>query len=500
MRPVSASRHQRENVASPTLVHRLATGAAWLLMASGIAVTVHFLLRVPSIELNPLALLRGSTAARPAAIDLLLVLGCPIASLLLYLCSWHAKRHRNAAGRAAQNNGRALKYSEARFAALVHLATDAIVVVDRRQRILDFNPGAERLFRTSAATAIGMRLSHFLPQRLHRARRTLLKARCHTPIDLFRIDRHQGGFAVRSNGERFPFSATAFRSGNRDTVTYTILFTELNGDDEPSALATTPDGASSAGRSRCGQPPGQRWQPVHSVLGEARRQLHSRIMRLDRAREEQQKRLAREMHDDFGQLLTAMKMDVISLQTRLEQVDANLARQLDGIDGLINAMVVSVRRIMTDLPPQIIAQHGLFKALELLADGHSRRHQVAVNLHLPATPTELPDEIATPVYRMAQEALNNIAKHAVAATVELQLRLQDDALHLSIADDGQGIAVDAADNPGCSGLVGMRERVSALQGAMQIRSAPGNGTTIQISIPIRATPADHPTTAPSDSV
>jgi PAS domain S-box-containing protein len=478
---------------------------AGLLMASGIAITVHFLLSVQSIDGNPLALLRGSALSpesRTAAIDFLLALGCIVSSVLLFLLGWRASRRRNADCHAGQNIGRALQYSEARFAALLHLAADAIVVIDRKQRILEFNPGAERLFRTSAAAAIGMRLSHFLPQRLHRAQRNRLQVGGNTAIDLFRIDRHQGRFAVRSNGERFPFSATAFRNGQRDSVTYTILFAELSGADEPSALAQPPDGAASANASHCGQPSGQRWQPVHSVLGDARRQLHSRIMRLDRAREEQQKRLAREMHDDFGQLLTAMKMDVSSLQNQLEQVDASLARRLDGIDGLINAMVVSVRRIMTDLPPQIIAQHGLFKALKLLADGHSRRHQVAVNLHLPATAVEFPNEIATPVYRMAQEALNNIAKHALADTVELQLRLRDDVLLLSIADDGQGIAFDAFDNPGSSGLVGMRERVSALQGAMQIRSAPGNGTSIQISIPIPipATPVDRAKAYPSDSI
>ena len=212
--------------------------------------------------------------------------------------------------------------------------------------------------------------------------------------------------------------------------------------------------------------------------------LQNQISTFDFAREEQQKRLAQEMHDDFGQLLAAMKMDLCALQGQLARVDCTLVRKLVGINDLVDAMVGSVRRIMADLPPKLIDEHGFFKAVELLVDTYGKRHRMACQLNLPSPHPAIDELVATPAYRLVQEALNNIAKHANASEVVIRIVCQCDQLILTIADDGVGIALDARKKPGSFGLVGMQERVTALGGAMQIDSSAGNGTAICIVIPL----------------
>ncbi len=207
------------------------------------------------------------------------------------------------------------------------------------------------------------------------------------------------------------------------------------------------------------------------------------IATLDSLREEEQKRLAQEMHDDLGQLLAAMKMDLSSLQQRLPQDDAKLLQQMDNINELVDAMVMSVRRIIADLPPKALEDIGLFSALELLTSNFQKRHQITTKLDMPKPEPVLKEDIATPVYRIVQEALNNVAKHAQATRVDVRINCHESRLVLRIADDGTGISLEQLRKPGSFGLIGMRERATALGGEMTIESTDGVGTIIQMILP-----------------
>ncbi len=230
----------------------------------------------------------------------------------------------------------------------------------------------------------------------------------------------------------------------------------------------------------------RRRDPVAIEAGKLYRQLQFRIMHLDSAREAQQKRLARDMHDDFGQLLTAMKMDLIVLQTQLAKVDHRLSQQLGDVGDLVDAMVVSVRRIIANLPPQQVGQHGLVRSLELLANGHAKRHQISCELHIKPQLPPIDEVMTTPIYRIVQEALNNVAKHARATEIEICIEHIENRLHVRVTDNGSGIAPSKLSGDGGFGLIGMRERVNNLRGEMRIDTANGIGTTIHLMIPVEA--------------
>jgi two-component system sensor histidine kinase UhpB len=222
---------------------------------------------------------------------------------------------------------------------------------------------------------------------------------------------------------------------------------------------------------------------AQTELDSSHRDLQKLIAALETLREDEHKRLAQEIHDDLGQLLAAMKMDLANLQQRLPQGDAQLLQQLGGIQGLVDAMVASVRRIIADLPPKILEDMGLYPALALLTANFEKRHHILCRLDVPKPEPEVDARIAAPVYRIVQESLNNIAKHAGASRVDVRINFYDNHLVMCVIDDGRGMGMDSLQKPGAFGLIGMRERVTALDGDLTIESN-GEGTTIQIVIPM----------------
>ncbi len=208
------------------------------------------------------------------------------------------------------------------------------------------------------------------------------------------------------------------------------------------------------------------------------------IAALHTMRQQEQRRLAHDMHDDLGQLLAAMKIDLAMLQQQLPQDNLVLDQQLRSLHELVDAMVVSVRRIIADLPPKIFDELSLFKALECLIENFQKRYQIQCTLNLPADEPLIERKIATSLYRIVQEALNNVLKHAQANSIDVQLVIQEALLVLRISDNGKGMDRDDVNKAGSFGLIGMRDRVAMLGGEMNLDSSPFTGTIILISIPL----------------
>ncbi len=221
-------------------------------------------------------------------------------------------------------------------------------------------------------------------------------------------------------------------------------------------------------------------------LERSHNELKNLIAALNGLREEEQKRLAREMHDDLGQLLAAMKMDLSDLQQYLPQTDTKVRQRLEGIHDLVNTMVVSVRRIIADLPPKILEDLGLINAIKLLGSNFQKRHHILCRLDLPAEEIFIEQKAATALYRMVQEALNNVAKHARATRVMIDINVHDEFMTLCITDNGIGMVASASQKAGSFGLIGIRERVLTLKGKVRIESTLGTGTAIHIMVPVAA--------------
>ena len=200
-----------------------------------------------------------------------------------------------------------------------------------------------------------------------------------------------------------------------------------------------------------------------------------------RAREEEARRIAHELHDEAGQLLAAVHIALDELVARVpERADA-----LQRIHALLDRVEGQLRRLSRELRPTILDDLGLGPAVEWLAQGAAERTGVSITVHAPIR--RLPSVMETALYRIIQEAVTNAIRHAGARTMEIRIWQDDSVVHAAVRDDGRGFDAEATmarrGDRGL-GLLGMRERVDALGGRFVLRSAPGEGTEIAVAIPI----------------
>ena len=205
-------------------------------------------------------------------------------------------------------------------------------------------------------------------------------------------------------------------------------------------------------------------------------------------REEEKARLARELHDELAQSLTALKMDTIWVRDHASSVPGVLTAKLNEMVEMLDRTVAATRRMAADLRPLMLDDLGLVPAIEWLASNFMQRCGVPCTLSVnDELELELPEPYATAVFRIVQESLNNIAKHAAASQVTVTLDKTQDAVRLRVQDDGCGFFSDGARKPQSLGLMGLRERAQLLGGSVAISSARGKGTTVEVSIPMDQT-------------
>ncbi|MBI4499844.1 MAG: PAS domain S-box protein [Gemmatimonadetes bacterium] len=215
-----------------------------------------------------------------------------------------------------------------------------------------------------------------------------------------------------------------------------------------------------------------------------REELRQLARRLQQIREEERARISREIHDELGQCLTGLKMDLAWVGTKLKPGQEPLRERNDAMIGLVDSTIDTVRRIAAELRPGLLDDLGLQAAMEWQANEFTRRAGVDVTLELEAGDGSLPPEVSTAIFRIFQEALTNVARHASAHHVTARLARDEGALLLSVHDDGRGLS--EADRPGrrSLGILGMRERARALGGDVTVNGAPDQGTTVTARIPV----------------
>ncbi len=207
---------------------------------------------------------------------------------------------------------------------------------------------------------------------------------------------------------------------------------------------------------------------------------------LQTAREDEKSRLARELHDELGALLTAAKLDLARIRSRLVQMGAvppELSTRIEHLTSTLNSGIALKRRIIEDLRPSALSNLGLVAALEILAREFEQRSGLKVQCSLEAVRLTPASELT--VYRLVQEALTNVAKYAQAREVSITLREQDLWALAAVQDDGSGFDT-RMQKASAHGLLGMRYRVEAEGGRLQLHSAPGQGTRIEAVLPLRA--------------
>ncbi len=201
---------------------------------------------------------------------------------------------------------------------------------------------------------------------------------------------------------------------------------------------------------------------------------------LQQVREEERGHLARELHDELGALLTAAKLDVARLKSRLGPQPTEVTQRLQHLTETLNSGIALKRRIIEDLRPSSLANLGLTASLEILAREFSERSGIEVAASLEQV--ELDESAQLTVYRIVQESLTNVGKYADARQVDISVRSYSNHVEVEIRDDGKGFDVRAA-KPSTHGLAGMRHRVEAAGGRLVVQSQPGQGTRITATLP-----------------
>ena len=212
-------------------------------------------------------------------------------------------------------------------------------------------------------------------------------------------------------------------------------------------------------------------------------QLRGFAARLDAVREEERMRMAREIHDELGQALTALKLDLSWLHSK-SLPPAKTRTQLKEIIGRVDQTIESVRRISSELRPSILDNLGLVPAIEWQVSEFRKHTRIRAQLVSNVESLDLPVDASIGVFRVVQEALTNVMRHAKASRVQIRLALKNDCLQISIADNGVGMKQNRETGLKSLGIVGMKERISRIHGEFNFISELGKGTRLEITVPV----------------
>lgn len=359
-----------------------------------------------------------------------------------------------------------LARSEARLAGILDSAMDAIITIDEEQHVVLFNAAAEQVFGCPRAEAIGAPLDKFIPSRFRQAHAGHVAGFGATSTTTRRMGAQRIVTGLRGNGEEFPIDASISQITEGDAKFYTVILRDVT--ERVSAM---------------------------NALSRSREELREFAAAASSVREQEKSRIARELHDELGQALTALKMDLNWLSERIPREQQALTAKLDAMQAMLGETVASTRRISADLRPLMLDDLGMLPAIEWLVQNFTERSSIACELNLTSPDLELQEPYATAVFRIVQESLTNVARHADASMVEVTIGRRGDVIILQVRDDGRGFAQAQPRKPNSFGLLGMRERAYLLDGEVLIDSTPGAGTCVSVRIPMTGERASADTAA-----
>lgn len=349
-------------------------------------------------------------------------------------------------------SGRALVGAAARLAGLLDSAMDAIITVDAEQRIVLYNRAAEKIFGWPSNQALGEGLDKLMPERFRGGHAGHIRRFATTGITSRRMGDGTVLYGQRASGEVFPMEASISQLDTADGKLFTVILRDVTerarAREELSAFASE----------------------AHAIL------------------EGEKTRIARELHDELAQSLTALKMDTIWVRDNFPANAQAATAKLGDMLGMLDTTVAATRRIAADLRPLMLDDLGLVPAIEWLVQNFGQRTGVACILTVDED-VELHEPYATAVFRIVQESLANVAKHADASEVTVRIDRIPGSVVLQVRDNGRGFLTDTPRKPYSLGLMGLRERTQLLKGRISIDSQPGQGTRIDVRIPVAETGA-----------
>lgn len=344
--------------------------------------------------------------------------------------------------------------AEERFRGTVESVMDAIVATDEQQRILLFNPAAERMFGLRAVEVLGQPLDRLLPERFRDGHGRHIERFVRSGQRSMAMSNAAQASGRRRDGTEFPIESTISQTIVGAQRQLTVVLRDVTARRQAEA-------------------------ELHAM----NRQLRDLSTALEGVREQERARISRELHDDLGQQLTGLKLDLAWLLGKLADGRTPAPDKVQGMRRHMDEAIAAVRRIATELRPAILDDLGFAEAVSAHGEDFKRRTGIGVRLELEAADRVGDGERATALFRIVQEALTNVARHSGAGEVHIRLVAEDGGLALTVSDDGRGFGGRAEGAAGI-GLISMRERASALGGAFEIRSHPGAGTVVAVRLPL----------------
>ncbi|HZS07783.1 MAG TPA: PAS domain S-box protein [Blastocatellia bacterium] len=330
--------------------------------------------------------------------------------------------------------------------------TDAIIVADLNRRIVDWNPAAERMFGYTKAEVLGLNPS--IVQK---------------PEDRERLAR---SFKEQMNSQgRWVGEVNFVRKDGSTGWCETVVV--LLQDEQGRTVARIGVNRDITER-----------RAALEQLRASQEQLRNLAVRLQFVREEERTRIAREIHDELGGAMTGLKIDLAWLACRLPPGEMPMLEKCAGMRQLINSTIQSVRRIATELRPGVLDDFGLNAAIEWLAQDFQKRSGIACEFTSGLDDSRLDRHRETAVFRICQETLTNVIRHAQATKVSITIERKDNHLVLSVRDNGRGVTSNELARPESLGIVGMRERALVFGGELQISGEQGQGTTVTVRLPL----------------
>jgi PAS domain S-box-containing protein len=384
--------------------------------------------------------------------------GLAAAFVLALAAAIHQRLQSDARLRADMREG------AARLDAIVQSAMDAIVTVGADQRIVLFNAAAVQMFGCDAAQAIGTPLHRFIPERFRARHREHVEQFGRTGDTARRMGPQTALAALRADGTEFPIEASISQATVHGQKLYTVILRDISA------------------RVR-----------AEAEIRRAHEQQRELAAAMHGVREAERTRIARELHDELGQALTGLKMDVELLARTAPAERADLLERVAAMRELLDATVATTRRISADLRPLVLDDLGLGAAAEWLVQSVVQRSRLACELDVDPACAQLGEPYASALFRIMQESLTNTVRHARARRVEVRLQQVDGVAVLTVSDDGIGMDGTARAKPRSFGLRGISERALLLGGSVNITSEPGAGTDLVARIPIDAGRGKDPT-------
>jgi PAS domain S-box-containing protein len=345
--------------------------------------------------------------------------------------------------------------SEATVRALLEAAAQAILAIDLQGRIVLANATAEKMFGYPRAELIGRPIETLIPEHL-RLRHIQHRAQWFAHPRNRQMGAAMVLVGLRKDGKEFPVDVSLSYIATGDEVLGVAFVTD----------ATVR-------------------KKNEEALLDYQKRLQNLTGSLLNIQESENRELARELHDVFSQELAALGMEVSTLLASGE-VAGPLAERLATLGRKIGHLADDMHRTSRQLHPAILSELGLEAALRDECDSFSKLTGIPVELTCEELPAQLPREVSLCLYRVAQESLRNIRKHAGAAEVRVVLRGQEGGVGLRIVDTGDGFDVDEARKGGGLGLISMEERVRLVNGKFDIRSHPGSETTVEVFVPLKS--------------